>query len=58
MVHKEAIHPVNSLHGSGGSKILLTRCMIPKEIIHPVNSLHGSQGSNTSSKLYAWFTSK
>ena len=53
MVHKEVIHPVNSLHGSQGSNTSLHGCyitlyMVHKEVIHPVNSLHGSQGSNTS----------
>ena len=48
MVHKEVIHPVNSLHGSQGSN---TSC----KLLHgsqgnntSVISLHGSQGSNTS----------
>ena len=49
MVHKEVIHPVNSLHGSQGSNTsMLTLYMVHKEVIHPVNSLDGSQGSNTS----------
>ena len=55
MVHKEVIHPVNSLHGSQVNYlmvheevILLTLYMVHKEVIHPVNSLHGSQGSNIS----------
>ena len=45
MVHKEVIHPVNSLHGSQGSNILLSTV---KGSNTPVNSLHGSQGSNIS----------